>query len=327
LLQRTKEQTILHLSKTKDASSITGAEFELIVFQFMVTCAKGTTFEGKLRHTKDREFPDIVAAGYFGVEVKATKKDDWTSVGNSVLESSRDVDVQKIYIYFGKLGGTPDVMFRNYEDCLKGIAVTHYPRYQIDMLLDEKDSIFHKMNTSYDEIRASKNPIKPIRDYYKQQLKEGDALWWMEDNISETPVLSPIIRSFSSLEATHKSAIKTEIFINFPEVFSASTTKFERVAPFLAAKYGVVSSNLRDNFTAGGQAELNFANQIVKVPKIVAELLKVADQVKVQLETHTEATLSKAWERELDSYSSDMGLPVPLSELYKAALANKIKFL
>lgn len=60
-------------------------------------------------------FPDIQANG-FGVEVKATNKDSWLTVGNSVFESMRDPACAEIYVVFGKMGGMPSVKWGRYED-------------------------------------------------------------------------------------------------------------------------------------------------------------------------------------------------------------------
>lgn len=38
-------------------------------------CAKGTTFAGTIEKISGQRFPDIVAAKFYGVEVKSTKED------------------------------------------------------------------------------------------------------------------------------------------------------------------------------------------------------------------------------------------------------------
>lgn len=98
-------------------------------------CAKGTTFAGTIEKISGQRFPDIVAAKFYGVEVKSTKEDHWTSTGSSILESSRVQDVERIYMTFGKLGGQVQFLSRPYEECLYDIKATHMPRYVIDMKL------------------------------------------------------------------------------------------------------------------------------------------------------------------------------------------------
>jgi hypothetical protein len=89
-------------------------------------CAKGTPFENTIEKISGQKFPDIVASKYYGVEVKSTKENHWTSTGSSILETTRVEDVQRIFLTFGKLGGKPiQFLSRPYEKCLSGIAVTH----------------------------------------------------------------------------------------------------------------------------------------------------------------------------------------------------------
>lgn len=337
MLEQTRTSVLEQLETIANPHALSGAEFELITYENAVLNARETPFEGKLVHTADREFPDIVAAGLFGVEVKATKKDDWTSIGNSVLESSRIDTVEKIYMFFGKLGGTPDIKYRNYEDCLRGISVTHYPRYQIDMLMSEENSIFTKMGVDYETIRSSSNPVTAIRAYYKSQMKEGDALWWIGDDVEDMPSLSPIIKNFSSLDRDTRDEIKADMFAYFPELLSDSTKKYERIPAYLASQHGVVTANLRDNFTAGGQVEVTHEGDSFRVPQVVGELLRLAPRVRkclgvknqVQLsnywQKHIEnfTTAEEVWLREIDRNTFHMGLPVKTSVLYITALERR----
>lgn len=277
-------------------NTISGNEFESMVYEEAKGCAKGTKFEDELVHTADREFPDIVAADYYGIEVKATKKDDWTSIGNSVLESSRVLGVEKIYMFFGKLGGRPDIRYRNYEECLKGISVTHYPRYQIDMNLPSGESIFDKMDVPYDEVRNMDNPIKVIRRYYKSQMDDGDSLWWIDDDSENIPALSPVIRNFSSLSVAEKDKIVASIMAYFPEVFRQNATKkYERIPAFLASQYGVVCQNIRDLFSAGGQVELRYDGVKVFVPQVVSRVSGLAKEIQSFIKGKSKEELENLW--------------------------------
>lgn len=57
------------------------------------------------------------------------------------MESTRNKDVERIYMTFGKLGGSPAFITKPYEDCLSEIVVTHYPRYLINMKLEHGNTI------------------------------------------------------------------------------------------------------------------------------------------------------------------------------------------
>ena len=153
-----------------------------------------------------QSFPDIVLSKQvFGVEVKSTQANHWTSTGSSIVESTRNDYVQYIYMLFGKLGGsTPEFRCKPYEDCLYDIAVTHSPRYLIDMNLKKSDTIFSKMHTTYDEFRNEEHPIKTVVNYYKTQLPPGERLWWMGDDEPEKPTGNIILRFWNYLEMKEK---------------------------------------------------------------------------------------------------------------------------
>ena len=110
-----------------------GTEMEHIALKALKDVAPQTSFcVDNIKLVSGLHFPDIQAAGHFGVEVKSTKSDSWTSTGSSIVESTRIPDVSRIYMLFAKLGGEmPEFRCRPYEQCLSNIAVTHAPRYLI----------------------------------------------------------------------------------------------------------------------------------------------------------------------------------------------------
>ena len=57
--------------------------------------------------------PDVLAIP-FGVEVKFTKSDSWSSVANSIREKQRAEGVEYVYLMFGKGGGEPAVKWKPY---------------------------------------------------------------------------------------------------------------------------------------------------------------------------------------------------------------------
>jgi hypothetical protein len=297
LLLNSKKLVLEKLETIQKPSLLSGTEFENISLSATQDSSKGTIFENHIYQTADRDFPDIVANNYWGIEVKATKKDDWRSIGNSVLESSRIPTVEKIYIFFGKLGGIPDVNYRQYEQCLSGVSVTHYPRYQIDMKLNEGQSIFDKMQVPYDIMRNGDNPVKHVREYYKSKLKPGEDLWWIADDV-ETP-LSPILKPFRMLEQDLQRQYLSEIFILFPEIYTNSSTKFERAAAYLITHHNVFSSNIRDHFTAGGRTTIETKRGLLEVPRITATFKELIPQIEKSLNTLSENTISFYWENKM----------------------------
>jgi len=93
-----------------------GNKLENVVYDKMEYLAKGTQFEGTIQLVSGQRFPDIVANRFYGVEVKSTTQNHWKTTGNSVLESTRVKDVDRIYMFFGKLAKPVEFKYRPYED-------------------------------------------------------------------------------------------------------------------------------------------------------------------------------------------------------------------
>jgi len=258
----------------------TSAQFEEDVFNSMCQSSKGTIFHNSIELVSGHKFPDIVARKYFGVEVKITKQDHWKSTGNSVLETTRVEDVDKIYLFFGKLSAPPEFKFRKYEECLYEIAVTHSPRYLIDMDLPEGKTIFDKMGTNYDTLRQLENPIRDIVKYYRRNAKRGEETWWMEGGEEIDATIRPTVTLWSNLSDELQERYRNEAMARFPEIFGRSQTKYQNFAAWLAARHGVVDSSLRDRFTAGGQQRI-VINGVAyeKIPKIFYYLQENARDV------------------------------------------------
>lgn len=236
-------------------------------------CAKGTPFAGTIEKVSGQRFPDIVAAKYYGVEVKSTKDDHWTSIGSSILETTRVSVVERIYMTFGKLGGNPiEFLSKPYEECLYGIAVTHMPRYLIDMRLKPGQTIFDKMGVHYDELRQMDNPIAPVAKYYRSQLKPGESLWWTGDSSEET--VSATIRLWKNLSADEKRIYTIFGCVNYPEIFGGN---YDRYALWLTSQ-GVVDPHIRDQFSAGGQEEMLLSSgEKVKFPGVYRRVKAYSD--------------------------------------------------
>ncbi len=290
LLEKSK---VLMLSFLEDKKNISPSYFETIVYERTSDAAKGTIFEGTIKQTGTYAFPDIIANKYFGIEVKMTTNDHWTSTGNSVLESSRIEDVERIYIMFGKFGGKLDIRYRLYQECLPEVSVTHSPRYRINMSLSPGKSIFDKIGVDYDTLRKDPNPIRKIKEYYRSQLKEGEELWWIDQD--EENSVSPIIKPFRSLSQKEKEDFIVEAMILFPEMFSKSTTKFERAAAYLISEYNAVSANLRDIFTAGGKVRLKINGRNVFVPQLAYRLHIRAKAIKQKINKLDAKTITYYW--------------------------------
>lgn len=223
-----------------------------------------------------QRFPDIVTAKHFGVEVKSTKEDKWVSTGSSIVESTRIENVNHIYMLFGKLGGKPiEFKCRPYHECLYDIAVTHSPRYLIDMETSKGRTIFSKMGVEYDKFRLSEDPINTVRTYYLRKIKEEKRAampWW----IGSDTVTSPTLRLWSkgSFCQEEQNYYKAQLLILFPTEICNS--EYNRATLWLCIRHSIINTHFRDLFTAGGQVILN--DQYC--PAIIKRILKIAPTVR-----------------------------------------------
>ena len=236
----------LNADVRKDKTYHDSRQFEERVLDVMVRLAEKLKI--KIEPTfHPHAFPDIKANG-FGVEVKSTRQDNWRSVGNSVLESMRDSDVERIYIVFGKMGGLAGVAWGRYEEVIKHVRITHAPRFEIEMKSD-RGSLFDVLKIAYPDFailtRAEK--MNRVRQYARGRLKPGERLWWLEDEHA----LDLQVKRFSSLSDGDKLKMRAETAILCPEIVKPSRTlnKYDAALHFLITYRGVLAG--RDMFSAG----------------------------------------------------------------------------
>ena len=260
----------------------------------MTDLAIGTSFENSIELIGGQKFPDIVAKKYYGIEVKTTTQNHWKTTGNSVLESTRVNNVERIFMLFAKLASPIEFRCRPYEECLSEVVVTHSPRYLIDMNLEKGSTIFDKIKTPYDTLRKKENPLRHIVEYYKSKLKPGDDIWWIDQENSSTSNL--VIKVWNNLSSVEKQVVKNRAMVYFPELFSNNSDKFGRLAIWLVTREGVVCRNIRDLFTAGGKGERDIGKRTYKsIPRI---FLNLFDNINFILETLVQTSaveLSEYW--------------------------------
>ena len=188
LLSSTIDELNVHAKKSsKKVATLLGRNLEPYVKDVMTDLAVGTVFENTIELIGGQKFPDIIAKKYYGIEVKTTTQNHWKTTGNSLLESTRVDNVERIFMLFAKLASPIEFRCRPYEEVLSEVVVTHSPRYLIDMNLEQGKTIFDKIKIPYDALRKNENPIRPIVDYYKSKLKPGEELWWMDAENNSKP--------------------------------------------------------------------------------------------------------------------------------------------
>lgn len=273
LLQATTNELNIHAKQSdKKIASLLGRSIEPYVKDVMTNMAVGTAFENSIELIGGQKFPDIIAQKCYGIEVKTTTQNHWKTTGNSVLETTRVENVERIYMLFAKLASPIEFRSRPYEDVLSDVVVTHSPRYLIDMNLGQGNSIFNKISIPYDTLRKKENPIRAIVDYYKTKLKPGEEVWWMDPE-SNSKASNIIIKIWSNLSVRERQELKNRAMVYFPELFGNSNEKFARLAIWLTTREAVVCPNVRDLFTAGGKGEFLLDKKIVQnIPRIFLNL-------------------------------------------------------
>jgi hypothetical protein len=250
-----------------------GTKLEDEVFTILNRFAINTEFNGKIELISGLNFPDIVIKDIYGLEVKSSQGTNWETTGNSIIENNRVPNISKIFLLFGKLSSPVEFICKLYEDCLSDIRVTHSPRYQIDMFLKPEDTIFAKMGISYDDFRDLKHPIDEVKKYYSSKTKEGEYLWWIDQNIS-VPITVKILNTFPSEQRI--SYILTGLIL-FPELFGINNlTKYYNFTSYLLNNFGIICHNVRDLFTAGGtfsykSKQNKFFKRVPRIFKLIAD--------------------------------------------------------
>jgi hypothetical protein len=279
-------------------------------------------------NSRPQVFPDIVYE-QFGIEVKFTDSDSWRSIANSVFEGSRDANVKYIYLLYGKVGGTPEVRWNRYEDCVMHVRTSHVPRFEVE--IGAKEPLFVKFGISYEEFRNLSIPEKMvyIRKYARSRLKPGDRLWWLEDKpeSAQQHSLDLEVRLYMGLEQEEKRRLRAEAALLCPWVVkpSRSKKKYDDAAMYLLTYRGVLCPQARDLFTAGSVAmradQTRGGNYMLRsLQDIEAEMRKAAAELEDALFVEywgfsvPPKQRIEEWLRLADSYATDWK---PSKELFK----------
>lgn len=298
LLDKTNQLLTKEFSNSKSIKNIEGRKFEPIVMDFMSHSALKTPFEGTIELISGQKFPDIIANKFYGLEVKTSTQEHWTTTGNSVLEGTRVESVERIYLLFAQIKNNIQIKIKPYENCLSDVVVTHSPRYLIDMELSKGNTIFDKLNISYDDLRTLDNPIKPIISYYKKLLKPGEALWWLDDNQlnNSSKATNIVMRIWNSLSQQERNDFQIKGMAYFPEVFSNHSDKFSNLSLWLASTEGIVCNNIRDLYSAGGKVNLVFEGRRYLVPRIIGHLFDNLIEIRKLLLSVDLNFISETWD-------------------------------
>lgn len=204
-------------------------------------------------------FPDI-ALGEYGVEVKFTKQDTWRCIANSVLETQRIETVKHIYVIYGKMGGTPEVRWGEWEQSVVHVRTSHVPRFEIEMAkggVAVHESLFRQMGIRYDDFRKldMQGKMRYVRAYAKKIHPDG-RLWWVEDGGEDTHTTPLQARLYTNLTAEEKVRLRAEAALLCPSIVQSGRVrnKYDDAVLYLLTYHGVLCHQARDLFSAGSVA-------------------------------------------------------------------------
>lgn len=257
--------------------------FEQDVWLSMQKSCKELALGWEINYLGGHKFPDIVAKinedRSFGVEVKtlSSSNENWHIMGGSIMESTSEKDVSRIHVFCAKKNPFT-IKFRSFEDCVRDVAVTHSPRYMLDLDISAGDSLFKKIQKPYDEIRKMENPFSAFRNYLIDEKKsKGEDAWWMgtsiptsDQEVSEKEFVKEIensrIRFWNELDGFSKKMLICRMIIRFPRVLNGD---YKEAAKWLYDHF-VINPSFRDTFSAGGKGCVNG----IVVPHSIANLEK-----------------------------------------------------
>ena len=248
------------LTKEAQATSFTSSpQFELRVRELLAQLTRDNASFTIDFSPHPQAFPDI-ALGEFGVEVKFTLNDTWRSVANSVLETQRIETVKHIYIIFGKMGGTPEVKWGDYEQSVIHVRTSHVPRFEVEIPASKvtvKQSLFEEMGIRYDDFRKLKmqEKMKHIRAYARKIHPDG-RLWWIEEKEADEHTVPIQARLYTNLTLAEKTQLRAEAALLCPRIVKSgrSRNKYDDMVLYLLTYHGVICHQARDLFSAGSVA-------------------------------------------------------------------------
>ena len=108
--------------------------------------------------------------------------------------------------------------------------------------------------------------------------------------------LGPAGRSFkfwASLDIEVREHFVAQALVYFPEILGTSPDKYLRFAEWLASRHGILCTNVRDVFGAGGKRTVTVGGLTIRnAPKILTTLLNNSSQVRAILSTVSEKELA-----------------------------------
>ena len=255
--------------------------------------------DAEANHIGGQKFPDITVTldgETKGVEIKSTRTmaNPWTVTGGSIREGNRIDGVNDVWLLFTKLAKGVETKWRPYADAVCDLAVTHSPRYILSMETTREESLFAREVISYEKVRQSDQPFDFFRNYLKKKAKKnGGTPWWSE---KEPEAVTPLfIRFWEDLPEEDKAILLVEGWALFAKdlLFGSKGNKYKPLALHLVRKHAIISTSLRDKFTAGGQGVI--FEEFGKSPKVYLSFASMLKKIRELIEANA-IDESKSWE-------------------------------
>lgn len=269
-----------------------GTLFEPDVYRALkVACIEIGLHGVNIELVSGKSFPDIIIDRTYGVEVKTTATGTATLCGNSIYETYNKYNIMpsNINLISGDLFNKTAIT-KNYFDSIVSINVTHSPRFVLDISNNiPEESVFDSIGMeANDFVLADKQKKTEIFQKYARKNHPDGGCWYISQ--------SSMITMISSLSKDEYASLVAEGIILFPTMISSnSRTKYEDFAMWMASEKGIVSSNVRDIFSAGGRIEIDG----ISYPSIMKIFQKYNTQIKTLIDTIPESTLSYYWKADI----------------------------
>ena len=130
------------------------------------------------------------------------------------------------------------IKYKPFEECVENVAVTHSPRYMLDMDASKQDTLFTKLEKTYEEIRQMKNPFDAFKDFIVEQRKANlkqrkvdDDFWWyspnsnqinsieLEDQKFANKMVGLEMQFWNQLTRDEQHFLRAYLLIIFPNIF------------------------------------------------------------------------------------------------------------
>lgn len=241
-----------------------------------------------IKHHGGHSFPDVsLEFSGIGIELKGSSSNRKFN-GNSVVASTMIPNLKKIFLFYW-IGSIGEIGYKDYFKCVSSPVVTHSPRFQLDIDLDPKDSMFgltpDKVGDINDVIFGS-NGIdsgKIIKWMADNAKKKGETPWWISTDES-LPSGSTGLVKCTNLAPHKRRAFMKSAFLAFPQIFDkTSRDKYNGLFEWAIVAKSVLST--RDDYSAGGKVAIRlpeFCTSQIEVPqviKVAMESLSVDDTV------------------------------------------------